>query len=136
MADVNERLRGAGKEAMDDDVRERLFNHMPQRDAAPDVGDTGTCDVIGMALWDVFSDNHDVVGPDGVAYHLGSFRGSARFIAETLNEIYDLGQRYTYLDVSMGASVGNGDEACLPAYKWFSVACTSATATGSTPFPA
>jgi hypothetical protein len=118
MDEMNERLQESGNEAMDEDVQERLFEHMHQRGAAPDVGGTGACDVIGMALWDVFSDNHDVIDPDGVAYHLGSFRGSARFIADTLNETYDLGERYTYLDFYMGASVGEGDEAFLPVYEW------------------
>ena len=112
---MNERLQESANEAMDEDVQERLFEHMHQRGAAPDVRDTGACDVIGMALWDVFSENHDVVDPDGRAYHLGSFRGSARFIAETLNETYELGDRYTYLDFYMGAAVGDGDEAFLSA---------------------
>jgi len=35
----------------------------------------------GLCLWDIFSDNHDVVLPDGRAAHLGSFRSSADEIA-------------------------------------------------------
>jgi hypothetical protein len=35
----------------------------------------------GLCLWDIFSDNHEVLLPDGRAAHLGSFRGSAGEIA-------------------------------------------------------
>ncbi|MDT7858314.1 hypothetical protein RQM47_16820 [Rubrivirga sp. S365] len=42
--------------------------------------------LLGEVLWDVFSDNHDVVGPDGELYDLGSFRGSADFIADVVND--------------------------------------------------
>jgi len=115
---VNEMLDDAGEEAMDEDVQEMMFEHMHDRDPSPDVEDTGACDVMGMALWDVFSDNHDVVDPNGVAYHLGSFRGSAGTIAETLNETYDLGRRYTYIDFYMGASLGEDDAPFRPVYEW------------------
>ena len=40
---------------------------------------------LGDVLWDVFSDNHDVVGPDGELYDLGSFRGTGGFLADHLN---------------------------------------------------
>lgn len=33
--------------------------------------------LLGLCLWDVFSDNHDVIAADGRVVHLGSFRGSA-----------------------------------------------------------
>jgi len=118
MAEMNELLQDAGKDAMDEDVQEMMFEHMHQRDPSPDVEDTGACDVMGMALWDVFSDNHDVVDPDGVAYHLGSFRGSAGTIAEVLNERYDLGRRYTYIDFYMGASLVENDAPFRPVYEW------------------
>jgi hypothetical protein len=118
MDEVNEMLGGAGEEAMDDDVQEMMFEHMHDRDPSPEVDDTGACDVMGMALWDVFSDNHDVVDPDGVAYHLGSFRGSAGTIAEVLNETYGLGRRYTYIDFYMGTSLVEDDEPFRPVYEW------------------
>ncbi|CAN5908484.1 hypothetical protein BH11GEM2_BH11GEM2_13210 [soil metagenome] len=38
--------------------------------------------LVGLILWDVFSNSHSVVDADGVEFHLGSFRGSAGFIAE------------------------------------------------------
>ena len=39
-------------------------------------------DLIGMCLWDVFSDNHEVITAEGRVADLGSFRGAAGFIAE------------------------------------------------------
>ena len=42
-------------------------------------------ELVGMCLWDVFSDNHEVKGPDGRWADLGSFRASAGFIAEWIN---------------------------------------------------
>ena len=38
--------------------------------------------LIGLCLWDVFSDNHDVIAAAGRIVHLGSFRGSAGMISD------------------------------------------------------
>jgi hypothetical protein len=37
-------------------------------------------ELVGMCLWDVFSDNHDVVAADGRVADIGSFRGASRFL--------------------------------------------------------
>ena len=47
-------------------------------------------ELVGMCLWDVLSDNHEVRGPDGRLVDLGSFRAAAGFLAEMLNR--ELGQ--------------------------------------------
>ena len=39
-------------------------------------------ELVGMCLWDIFSDNHDVLDSDGRLVDLGSFRGSASTIAD------------------------------------------------------
>lgn len=39
-------------------------------------------ELIGLCLWDVFSDNHDVIAADDRLVHLGSFRGSGGMIAD------------------------------------------------------
>lgn len=39
-------------------------------------------ELLGLCLWDVFSDNHKVVAADGRIVDLGSFRGSAGVIAD------------------------------------------------------
>lgn len=48
--------------------------------------------LIGMCLWDVFSDSHDVLDQTGREISLGSFRASAGFLAERLNEQVKAGQ--------------------------------------------
>lgn len=42
--------------------------------------------LVGLALWDIFSDSHDVIDADGRELHLGSFRSSGGFLADRLNE--------------------------------------------------
>ncbi len=41
-------------------------------------------ELVGRCLWDVFSDNHNVIAPDGREVDLGSFRGTGDFIADLL----------------------------------------------------
>ena len=58
-------------------------------------------ELVGRCLWDLFADNHRVIAPDGREVHLGSFRGSAHFIADLLNDEIG-GRRYGYMDIYMG----------------------------------
>jgi hypothetical protein len=37
-------------------------------------------DLVGQCLWDIFSDNHDVIAPDGRIADIGSFRGASAFL--------------------------------------------------------
>lgn len=60
-------------------------------------------ELVGRCVWDIFSDNHDVLGPDNRAFDIGSFRGAGGFIADELNR--QTGQtRYGYMDFFMGTS--------------------------------
>ncbi len=42
-------------------------------------------ELVGRCLWDVFSDNHEVIAADGRKLDLGSMRSSGGFLAEVLN---------------------------------------------------
>jgi hypothetical protein len=42
-------------------------------------------ELVGLCLWDVFSDNHEVVAADGRVLDIGSFRGAGAFLDEHLN---------------------------------------------------
>ncbi|HAK93909.1 MAG TPA: hypothetical protein DCM87_02580 [Planctomycetes bacterium] len=42
-------------------------------------------ELVGKCLWDVFSDNHEVITADGRVADIGSFRGAGAFIAEYLS---------------------------------------------------
>jgi hypothetical protein len=58
-------------------------------------------ELVGQCLWDIFSDNHDVLGPDGRLVDIGSFRGAGGFLADCLNRQIGL-QEYDYMDFYMG----------------------------------
>ncbi|MGH7565181.1 MAG: hypothetical protein ACREK5_12280 [Gemmatimonadota bacterium] len=76
-------------------------------------------ELVGMALWDIFSDNHSVVDGEGTVYDLGSFRGSGALIAEAIEECYPtLGARYGYLDFFMGTTLVRQRAGLLPVYRW------------------
>ena len=61
--------------------------------------------LLGLCLWDIFSDNHRVIDLEGRQFDLGSFRGSAGLIAELLNgQSNDDGFNMDYLDYYMGTT--------------------------------
>lgn len=43
-------------------------------------------ELVGQCLWDVFSDNHEVIAADGRVVDIGSFRGASRFLDRYLAE--------------------------------------------------
>ena len=67
---------------------------------------------LGNVLWDTFSENNDVIGPEGKRYHLGSWRGTGGFLADYLNAVLAAegslddgevsGGPFTYIDFYMG----------------------------------
>lgn len=64
---------------------------------------------VGEGLWSVFSDNHDVLAPDGRIVSLGSWRGSGGEIAEFLNARVS-GCSFDYLDFYMAGQFESGGE--------------------------
>jgi hypothetical protein len=60
-------------------------------------------ELVGMCLWDVFSDSHEVVDRDARVLDLGSFRGSGGFLADALNRQTGV-RKYDYMDFYMGTS--------------------------------
>jgi hypothetical protein len=72
-------------------------------------------ELVGRCAWDVFSDNHDVIAPDGRAVDIGSFRGAGDFIADLLNR--EIGEgRYGYLDFYLGSLWGSDRADLTPVY--------------------
>jgi len=73
-------------------------------------------ELVAMCLWDVFSNEHDVVDRDGRRVDIGSWRGAAGFLAEQLNRQRGESQ-YDYVDFYMG-SFGVSQRADLtPVYE-------------------
>ncbi len=73
-------------------------------------------ELVGLCLWDVFSDNHEVIGPDGRVADTGSFRGSGGFIADYLNVRLGTSQ-YDYIDFYMGTIWLVGRTDLFPVYR-------------------
>lgn len=70
--------------------------------------DTGSVDgqteflyLLGLVVYDIFSNNHTVVDPGKKEYDFGSMRGSGAFIADFFNEM-ELSTDYDYIDFYMG----------------------------------
>jgi hypothetical protein len=59
-------------------------------------------ELVAMCLWDVFSNEHDVVDRGGRLVDIGSWRGAAGFLAEQLNRQTGESQ-YHYVDLYMGS---------------------------------
>jgi len=72
-------------------------------------------ELLGRCLWDIFSDNHEVISPDGRVFDIGSFRASGGFIAEELNRIQSQ-SHYDYMDFFMGTIWLGGRVDLTPAY--------------------
>jgi hypothetical protein len=49
----------------------------------------GITELVGLCLWDTFSDNHEVIAADGRLSDIGSFRGAGAFIDEHLTRDRD-----------------------------------------------
>lgn len=86
------------------------------RNDRPVEPDREAGELVGACLWDIFSNNHDVLAPDGRQADIGSFRGAAGFLAEYLNA--KLGeQRYDYMDFYMGTIWRPRDADPSPVYR-------------------
>lgn len=55
----------------------------------PVKSDEEVTELVGLCLWDVFSDNHDVIAADGRISDIGSFRGAGAFLDEHLARSQD-----------------------------------------------
>ncbi len=70
---------------------------------APDETERDIRELVGRCLWDVFSNQHEVIAPDGRLIDLGSFRGAGEFLADYLNR--RTGRRiYDYMNFYLGTA--------------------------------
>ena len=68
---------------------EFLAKHPPEKKTVtPESAIHEPAELLGLCLWDIFSDNHDVIAADGRIVHLGSFRGSAGMISDFFEKSY------------------------------------------------
>jgi hypothetical protein len=59
-------------------------------------------ELVGLCLWDVFSDNHDVIAADGRVADIGSFRGAGAFLDEYLTRDQEGWRDGDYMRFYMG----------------------------------
>lgn len=75
--------------------------------------------ILGLSTYDVFSNNHEVIGEDDRIYDLGSFRGSGGFIADYFNGSFpDNSKKYDYIDFYMGTIWIKGRGTLTPFYEY------------------
>ena len=65
------------------------------QDSSVNVADQVT-ELVGQCLWDIFSDNHEVVAADGRLADIGSFRGASTFLDGYLNGDLDRGDHMRF----------------------------------------
>lgn len=75
-----------------------------RRDHQPISIDTGEelTELVGLCLWDVFSDNHEVIATDGRSIDIGSFRGAGAFLDEHLTREEEGWHRDDYMRFYLG----------------------------------
>jgi hypothetical protein len=64
--------------------------------------DEEVTELVGLCLWDVFSDNHDIIVADGRVADIGSFRGAGAFLDEHLTRERDGWREGDYLRFYLG----------------------------------
>lgn len=75
--------------------------------------------ILGLSVYDIFSNNHEVIGNDNKVYDLGSMRGSGRFIADFFHSNFpDHARKYIYLDFYMGSIWIKGRGDLTPFYSY------------------
>jgi hypothetical protein len=72
--------------------------------------------LVGQCLWHVFSDAHEVIGPDGRLLDLGSFRARGGFLADFLNRETGT-EQYDYLDFYLGTIWVSDRADLMPVYR-------------------
>jgi hypothetical protein len=73
-------------------------------------------ELIGCALWDIFSDNHDVITQDGRIAEIGSFRGASAFLDEYVCGNRDSWREGDCMRFYMGTIWLNGRADLAPVY--------------------
>ena len=72
--------------------------------------------LVGRCLWEIFSENHEVVGPDDRKFDLGSFRYAGGMLADYLNRNLET-SRYDYMDFYLGTAWVSGRADLTPVYE-------------------
>lgn len=92
-----------------EDVRRE---HVP----APVNVEEEVTELIGLCLWDIFSDNHEVIAADGRRADLGSFRSAGGFIDDYLARDEEGSRGGDYMRFYLGTTWISGRSDLAPVY--------------------
>src|SRR5438093_2090004 len=89
-----------------------------QREYEPEPvqADAELTELVGLCLWDVFSDNHDVITADGRVADIGSFRAAGAFLDEHLSGNREGWREGDYLRFYLGTIWINARADLTPIY--------------------
>jgi hypothetical protein len=98
--DWHENLKGGGQKKKEEEKSPPTLEEIKEKyEEKPCYPFDELIQMLGECVWNIFSNNHTVVGPEGEEYDLGSFRGSGGFIADFINEHYPSERiSYDYMD--------------------------------------
>jgi hypothetical protein len=94
-----------------DDVRREY-------EPAPVNQEEEVTELIGLCLWDIFSDNHEVIAADGRVADIGSFRGAGAFLDEYLTRDQEGWRGGGYMRFYMGTIWISRRADLTPSTRW------------------
>ncbi len=95
-------LRRRGETAGDSRPEPTLEDVRREYEASPIEEEEEVTELVGLCLWDVFSDNHDVIAANGRLADIGSFRGAGALLDEHLTRDEEGWRRGDYLRFYLG----------------------------------
>jgi hypothetical protein len=118
--ELGQLLRRHGKAASADDnprPEPTLESVTREHQPGPVQQDEELTELVGQCLWDVFSDNHDVIMADGSIADIGSFRGASAFLDDYLTRA-ESGNWYRgdYMRFYLGSISTSGRADLMPVY--------------------
>ncbi len=118
--ELGEMLRQHGKGTLADDApraEPTLESVTREYQPSPVQQDDEVTELVGQCLWDVFSDNHDVIMADGRIADIGSFRGASAFLDDYLTRA-EPGhlRRGDYMRFYLGSICTSGRADLMPVY--------------------
>ena len=95
-------LRRRGTTAMDPRLEPTLEDVRREYEPSAVNHEEEVTELLGLCLWDTFSDSHDVIAADGRVAYIGSFRGAGAFLDEHLTRDQDGWREGDYLRFYLG----------------------------------
>lgn len=96
------RRRRDGSTAVESSPEPTLEDVRKDYEPSPVQQDDEVTELVGLCLWDTFSDNHEVIAADGRLADIGSLRGTGAFIDEHLTRDRDGWREGDYMRFYMG----------------------------------